>query len=163
MVVKQWISVQQGSGWSHQWWQQQWVTCSPEPSLRQTKQPLFPQPFLTRLVFQTPRQLHCPSLDMHQGLDVFQWGPRIEHGSWDAASPVLNTEGQSPLCFCWLRYLWCKSEYHWPSWTAGCTAGSCSAEYQVTPPDPLYNNLSFFSTPCYVLPNMKWVMNWKNI
>ena len=37
---------------------------SPQPPLLQAKQPQFPQLLLTRLVLQTPHQLHCSSLDM---------------------------------------------------------------------------------------------------
>ena len=44
---------------------------SPEPPLLQTKQSPFPQLLLLRLGLQAPSQLCCPSLDMHQGLDVF--------------------------------------------------------------------------------------------
>ncbi|KAK4814467.1 hypothetical protein QYF61_018985 [Mycteria americana] len=37
----------------------------------QAKQPQFPQPLLIRLVLQTLHQLHCPSLDTLQHLNVF--------------------------------------------------------------------------------------------
>ena len=52
---------------------------SPEPPLLQTEQSQLPQPLLIRLVFQTPHQLHCPSLDMLQGLHVFLLarGPKV--------------------------------------------------------------------------------------
>jgi len=43
---------------------------SPQPPLLQTKQPQFPQPLLLRLVLQTLRRLHCPSLDTLQHLTV---------------------------------------------------------------------------------------------
>ncbi|KAK1202130.1 FUT8 fucosyltransferase, partial [Pygoscelis papua] len=43
---------------------------SPQPPLLQTKQPQFPQPLLIRLVLQTLHQLHCPSLDTFQHLNV---------------------------------------------------------------------------------------------
>ncbi|KAK4826427.1 hypothetical protein QYF61_008960 [Mycteria americana] len=39
-------------------------------SLRTAKQPQFPQPLLIRLVLQTLHQLHCPSLDTLQHLNV---------------------------------------------------------------------------------------------
>jgi len=42
----------------------------PQPPLLQTKQSQFPQPFLVRLVLQTPQQLPCPSLDTLQHLNV---------------------------------------------------------------------------------------------
>ncbi|GAB0175616.1 hypothetical protein GRJ2_000026800 [Grus japonensis] len=44
---------------------------SPESCFPQTKQPQFPQLLLIRLVLQTLHQLHCPSLDMLQHLNVF--------------------------------------------------------------------------------------------
>ena len=45
---------------------------SPEPPLLlQTKQSLFPQLLLIRLVLQTPCQVFCPSLDTLQALNVF--------------------------------------------------------------------------------------------
>jgi len=49
------------------------------PESLQTKQSQFPQLLLLRLVFQTPHQLHCPSLDMHQGLNIFlvARGPKL--------------------------------------------------------------------------------------
>ncbi|KAK4824096.1 hypothetical protein QYF61_010616 [Mycteria americana] len=47
----------------------------------QAKQPLFPQPLLIRLVLQTLHQLHCPSLDLIQHLNV----PLVVGG------PKLNT------------------------------------------------------------------------
>ncbi|KAK4806152.1 hypothetical protein QYF61_001075 [Mycteria americana] len=43
---------------------------SPQPPFLQAKQPQFPQPLLIRLVLQTLHQLHCPSLDMLQHLNV---------------------------------------------------------------------------------------------
>ena len=36
---------------------------SPESPFLQTEQPQFPQPFLTRVVLQTPHQPHCPDHD----------------------------------------------------------------------------------------------------
>ena len=44
---------------------------SPEPPLLQTKQSQLPQLLLKRPVLQIPHQLHCPSLDSLQCLDVF--------------------------------------------------------------------------------------------
>ena len=44
---------------------------SPEPSLLQPRQSQLPEPFLLRLVLQTLRQLHCPSLDMLRCFNVF--------------------------------------------------------------------------------------------
>ncbi|KAK4820179.1 hypothetical protein QYF61_021451, partial [Mycteria americana] len=43
---------------------------SPQPPLLQAKQPQFPQMLLIGLVFQTLHQLHCPSLDTLQHLNV---------------------------------------------------------------------------------------------
>ncbi|KAK4811287.1 hypothetical protein QYF61_023339 [Mycteria americana] len=43
---------------------------SPEPPFLQAKQPQFPQPLLIRLALQTLHQLHCPSLDTLQQLNV---------------------------------------------------------------------------------------------
>jgi len=43
---------------------------SPEPPLLQTEQFQFPQLLRIRLGLQIPHQLHCPSLDMLQGLNV---------------------------------------------------------------------------------------------
>ncbi|KAK4822835.1 hypothetical protein QYF61_020129 [Mycteria americana] len=54
---------------------------SPQPPVLQTKQPQFPQPFLTRLLLQTLHQLRCPSLDTLQHLNV----PLVVGG------PKLNT------------------------------------------------------------------------
>ena len=42
-----------------------------EPPLLQTKESQFPQLLFIRLLLQTPHQLHCPSLDTLQGLNVF--------------------------------------------------------------------------------------------
>jgi len=44
---------------------------SSEPPLLQTEQSQLPQLLLIRLVFQTPYQFCCPSLDMFQGLNIF--------------------------------------------------------------------------------------------
>ncbi|KAK4824730.1 hypothetical protein QYF61_018118, partial [Mycteria americana] len=44
---------------------------SPRPPFLQAKQPQFPQPLLTRLLLQTLHQLHCPSRDTLQHLNVF--------------------------------------------------------------------------------------------
>jgi len=44
---------------------------SPEPPFNQAEQSQLPQPFLVRLVLQTPYQFHCPSLGTFQGLNVF--------------------------------------------------------------------------------------------
>ena len=41
-----------------------------EPPLLQTEQSQLPQPLPTRLLLQTPHQLHYHSLDMLQGLNV---------------------------------------------------------------------------------------------
>ncbi|KAK4816180.1 hypothetical protein QYF61_012470 [Mycteria americana] len=43
---------------------------SPQPPFLQAKQSQFPQPLLIRLVLQTLHQLHCPSLDTLQHLNV---------------------------------------------------------------------------------------------
>ncbi|KAK4823880.1 hypothetical protein QYF61_007828 [Mycteria americana] len=43
---------------------------SPQPPFLQAKQPQFPQPLLIRLLLQTLHQLHCPSLDTLQHLNV---------------------------------------------------------------------------------------------
>ncbi|KAK4814248.1 hypothetical protein QYF61_012744, partial [Mycteria americana] len=43
---------------------------SPQPPFLQAKQPQFPQPLLIRLLLQTLHQLHCPSLDSIQHLNV---------------------------------------------------------------------------------------------
>ncbi|KAK4814368.1 LOW QUALITY PROTEIN: hypothetical protein QYF61_017781 [Mycteria americana] len=43
---------------------------SPQPPFLQAKQPQFPQSLLIRLLLQTLHQLHCPSLDMLQHLNV---------------------------------------------------------------------------------------------
>jgi len=52
----------------------------PQPPLLQTKQPQFPQLLLLSLVFQTPHQPCCPSLDMLQHLNVFLVvrGPKLD-------------------------------------------------------------------------------------
>ena len=42
-----------------------------EPPLLQTKQPQFSQPFPPKTCAPDPSQLHCPSLDTLQGLNVF--------------------------------------------------------------------------------------------
>jgi len=47
---------------------------SPEPPLLQTEESQLPQPLLIRLVFQTPDQFCCPSLDIFQGPSVFLVG-----------------------------------------------------------------------------------------
>ncbi|KAK4810664.1 LOW QUALITY PROTEIN: hypothetical protein QYF61_007464 [Mycteria americana] len=51
----------------------------PQPPFLQAKQPQFPQPLLIRLVFQTLHQLHCPSLDTVQHLNVLLVvrGPKV--------------------------------------------------------------------------------------
>ncbi|KAK4825244.1 hypothetical protein QYF61_025643 [Mycteria americana] len=54
---------------------------SPQPPLLQAKQPQLPQPLLIRLLLQTLHQLHCPSLDTVQHLNV----PLVVGG------PKLNT------------------------------------------------------------------------
>ncbi|KAK4824657.1 hypothetical protein QYF61_017030 [Mycteria americana] len=54
---------------------------SPQPPFLQAKQPQFPQPLLIRLLLQTLHQLHCPSLDTPQHLNV----PLVVGG------PKLNT------------------------------------------------------------------------
>ncbi|KAK4832522.1 hypothetical protein QYF61_023854 [Mycteria americana] len=54
---------------------------SPQPPLLQAKQPQFPQVILIRLLLQTLHQLHCPSLDMLQHLNV----------SLEVRGPKLNT------------------------------------------------------------------------
>jgi len=87
-----------------------------------------------------PSQLCCSSLDTLQGLNVFlcSEGPKTEHSTWGAASPVLSTEGQSPPWSCWLHYCWYQPGYCWPSsWPLMHTAGSCSASCQLTPFDAL--------------------------
>ncbi|KAK4828228.1 hypothetical protein QYF61_024723 [Mycteria americana] len=43
---------------------------SPQPPFLRAKQPQFPQPLLIRLLLQTLHQLHCPSLDTLQHLNV---------------------------------------------------------------------------------------------
>ncbi|KAK4824161.1 hypothetical protein QYF61_011288 [Mycteria americana] len=43
---------------------------SSQPPFLQAKQPQFPQPLLRRLLLQTLHQLHCPSLDTLQHLNV---------------------------------------------------------------------------------------------
>ena len=69
---------------------------SPQPSFLQTKQSLFPQPLLVRLVLQTPHQPRCPSLDTLQQLNVclLVRGPKLN--TVLAASPVPSTVAQSP-------------------------------------------------------------------
>ncbi|PKU27690.1 ryanodine receptor hypothetical protein [Limosa lapponica baueri] len=53
---------------------------SSQPPFLQAEQSQLPQPFLTGLVLQTPRQLHCSSLDMLQHLNVFLAvrGPKLD-------------------------------------------------------------------------------------
>ncbi|KAK4818164.1 hypothetical protein QYF61_007606 [Mycteria americana] len=55
---------------------------SPQPPFLQAKQPQFPQPLLIRLVLQTLHQLHCPSLDTLQHLNVslVVGGPKLNTG-----------------------------------------------------------------------------------
>ncbi|KAK4812344.1 LOW QUALITY PROTEIN: hypothetical protein QYF61_017121 [Mycteria americana] len=51
---------------------------SPEPPFLQAKQPQFPQPLPISLVLQTLDQLHCPSLDTLQHLNVsLGWNPKL--------------------------------------------------------------------------------------
>ena len=96
-----------------------------EPPLLQDKQSLLPQPLLTGLVFQTPHQHCCPSLDMFQSLHVLfkVGGPELDTGLGDlpnqcqaqyknyCSGPASNTipdPGEEPLAFlatwahCWL-------------------------------------------------------------
>ena len=47
------------------------INVTSEPHPLRTKQSQFPQPLLVRLVFQTPHQHCCSSLDALQGLDIF--------------------------------------------------------------------------------------------
>ncbi|KAK4826066.1 hypothetical protein QYF61_005025 [Mycteria americana] len=55
---------------------------SPQPPFLQAKQPQFPQPLLIRLLLQTLHQLHCPSLDSLQHLNVslVVGGPKLNTG-----------------------------------------------------------------------------------
>ena len=70
-----------------------------EPLL-QTKQYQFFQPHLIRLVLQTPHQLHCPSLNMLHGLDVFLV----------ARGPKLNTALEM-----WPQHNWVLGDNHLPA------------------------------------------------
>ena len=63
-------------------------------------------------------------------------GPKTEHSTRGAASPVLSTGAPSLPYSLWPHYSWSKSGCHWPSWPHGHTAGSCSASSQPAPPGP---------------------------
>ena len=63
-------------------------------------------------------------------------GPKTGHSTRGAASPVLSTGGQLLPCSFWQHCFSCKPGCHWPSWTPGHTAGSCSAKHQSMPPGP---------------------------
>lgn len=78
---------------------------SPEPSFLQTKRQL-PQLLLIRLVLQALPQLHCPSLDVLQHLNVLSCneGPRTKHRTQVAASLALSTGGGSLPWSCWPQY-----------------------------------------------------------
>jgi len=67
---------------------------------------------------QTLHQLHCPSLNMLQGLDVScSEGPNTKHSTSVAALPGLSTGGWSPPCSCWLHDFWSKPRYHYHRYT----------------------------------------------
>ena len=62
-------------------------------------------------------------------------GPKTEHSTRGAASPMLSTGTWSPPCSCWPHCSWSKPGCCWPSWPPGHTAGSCSASCQPAPQD----------------------------
>ncbi|KAK4818295.1 hypothetical protein QYF61_010437 [Mycteria americana] len=63
---------------------------SPQPPFLQAEQAQFPQPLLIRLLLQTLHQLHCPSLDSLQHLNVslVVGGPKLNTGHDHSPSPA---------------------------------------------------------------------------
>ena len=81
---------------------------SPVPPLLQTNQSQFFQPLPTEIVLQIPHQLHCPSHDMFQGLDVFLIvsGPKLKtalkmwpHWSWVQGDNHLPGPAGNPISY----------------------------------------------------------------
>ncbi|KAK4829782.1 LOW QUALITY PROTEIN: hypothetical protein QYF61_006581 [Mycteria americana] len=85
---------------------------SPQPPFLQAKQPQFSQPLLIRLVLQTLHQLHCPSLDTLQHLNV----------SLVVRGPKLNTVFEVRPHQCRVQ-----GHNHFPS-PAGCTIPDTSQD-----------------------------------
>ncbi|KAK4814367.1 LOW QUALITY PROTEIN: hypothetical protein QYF61_017780 [Mycteria americana] len=112
---------------------------SPQPLLLQAKQPQFPQSVLIRLLLQTLHQLHCPSLDMLQHLNVslVVRGPKL-NTVFEVRPYQCQVQGHDHFPTPAGHTIFDTS--HWLSWPPGHTAGSYSGTCLPTLPafQPLF-------------------------